>query len=84
MNWDGAVSMSSLLGMGWVSIQGYNSNATVCQGNRCGLVLFEILEGAALFICDVISWWLGLLGSGGNSSPDILARSMSSLLTERW
>ena len=65
MNWDGAVSMSSLLGMGWVSIQGYNSNATVCQGNRRGLVLFEILEGAhcssvMLFHGGLASWALGV------------------------
>ncbi|XP_067022057.1 breast cancer metastasis-suppressor 1-like protein-A [Acropora muricata] len=48
-------------GMVWVSIQLHNSNATVCHVNHRGLVLFGILEDASLFVCDVISRWLGLL-----------------------
>ncbi|KAK2548763.1 hypothetical protein P5673_031017 [Acropora cervicornis] len=51
-----------LHGMVWVSTQEHNSNATVCHVNHHGLVLFEILEGAPLFLCDIIlSRWLGLL-----------------------
>ena len=73
MNRDGAISMSKgLYGMVWVSIQEHNSNATVCHVNYHGLVLFEILEGASLFLCDVISRWLGLLDTGSNSSPEVL------------
>ena len=61
-----------LHGMLWVSIHEHNSNATVCHVNHHGLVLFEILEGAPLFLCDSISPWLGLLDAGGNSSPEVL------------
>ena len=60
MNWDGAISMSKCLhGMVWVSIQEHNSSATVCHVNHHGLILFGILEGAPLFLCDIISQWLG-------------------------
>ena len=59
-------------GMVWVSIQLHNSNATVCHVNHRGLVLFGILEDASLFLCDVISRWLGLLDTGSNSSPEVL------------
>ena len=52
-----------LLGMVWASIQEYNSNATVYQVNHHGLVLFEVLDGVAFFVYDVISWWLGLVDS---------------------
>ena len=41
--------------MVWVGIQEYNTNATVCHVNHHGLVLFKILEGAPLFLCDIIS-----------------------------
>ena len=61
-----------LHGVVWVSIQEHNSNATVCHVNHHGLDLFEILEGAPLFLCDVISEWLGLLDTGSNSSPEVL------------
>ena len=60
-----------LHGMAWVSIQEHNSNATVCHVNNHGLVLFEILEGAPLFLCDIISRWLGVLDTGSNSSPEV-------------
>ena len=73
MNWDGAFSMSKCLhGMVWVSIQEHNSRATVCHVNHPGLFLFEILEGAPLFLCDIISQWLGLLDTGSNISPEVL------------
>ena len=49
-----------LHGMVWVSIQEYNTNATVCHMNHHGLGLFEILEGAPLFLCDL---YLGGLAS---------------------
>ena len=52
-----------LHGMVWVSIQEYNTNATVCHMNHHGLGLFQILEGAPLFLCDLylgglVSWTL--------------------------
>ena len=73
MNWDGAISRSKCLhGMVWVSIQEHNSSATVCHVNHHGLILFGILEGAPLFLCDIISQWLGLLDTGSNSSPEVL------------
>ena len=73
MNWDGAISMSKCLhGMVLVSIQEHNSSATVCHVNHPGLILFGILEGAPLFLCDIISQWLGLLDTGSNSSPEVL------------
>ena len=73
MNWDDAISMSMCLhGMVRVSIQEQNSNATVCHVNHHGLILFGILEGASLFLCDIISQWLGLLDTGSNSSPEVL------------
>ena len=73
MNWDGAISMSKCLhSMVWVSIQEHNSNATVCNVNHHGLILFGILEGALLFLCDIISQWLGLLDTGSNGSPEVL------------
>ena len=56
MNWDGAISMSKCLhGMVWVSIQEHNSSATVCHVNQHGLILFGILEGAPLLLCDISS-----------------------------
>ena len=55
-----------------VGIQEYNTNATVGHVNHHGLVLLEILEGAPLFLCDIISQWLGLLDTGSNSSPEVL------------
>ena len=58
--------------MVWVGIQEYDTNATVCNVNHHGLVLFEILEGAPLFRCDIMSQWLGLLNTGGNSTPEVL------------
>ena len=61
-----------LHGMVWVSIQEHNSNATVYHVTHHGLVLFEILEGAPLFLCDIISWWIGLLDTGSNNSPEVL------------
>ena len=61
-----------LHGMVWVSIQEHNSNATVCNVNYHRLILFGILEGAPLFLCDIISQWLGLLDTGSNSSPEVL------------
>ena len=82
MNWDGAISMSKCLhGMVWVSIQEHNSSATVCHVNHPGLILFGILEGAPLFLCDIISQWLGLLDTGSNSSPEVLTLSASAILT---
>ena len=73
MNWDGAISMSKCLhGMVWVSIQEHNSSATVCHVHHPGLILFGILEGAPLFLCDIISQWLGHLDTGSNSSPEVL------------
>ena len=71
MNWAGAISMSKCLhGMVWVSIQEHKSHATVCHVNHHGLILFGIVEGAPLFLCDIISQWLGLLATGSNSSPE--------------
>ena len=61
-----------LHGMVWVGIQEYNTNATVCHATHHGLVPFEILEGAPLFLCHSISRWLGLLDTGSNSSPEVL------------
>ena len=61
-----------LHGMVWVNIQEHNSNATVCNVNYHGLILFGILDGAPLFLCDIISQWLGLLDTGSNSSPEVL------------
>ena len=61
-----------LYGMVLVSIQEHNSSATVCHVNHHGLILFGILEGAPLFLCDIISLWLGFLDTGSNSSPDVL------------
>ena len=61
-----------LPGMAWVSIQKHNSNTSVCHMNHHGLILYEILEGAPLFFCDIISQWLGLLDTGSNSSPEVL------------
>ena len=49
--------------------------------NHHGLVLFEILEGASLFLFDVISWWLDLLDTGSNSSPEVLDSLASAVLT---
>ena len=73
INWDGTISMSKCLhGMVWVSNQEHNSNATVCHVNHHGLILHGILEGAPLFLCDIISQWLGLLDTGSNSSPEVL------------
>ena len=73
MNWDGAFSMSKCLhGTVWVSIQEHNSNATVCHVNHHGLILFGVLEGAPLFLCDIISQWLGLMDTGSNRSPKVL------------
>ena len=45
----------------WVGIQEYNTSATVCYVNHHGLVPFEILEGAPVFLCDIKSQWLGLM-----------------------
>ena len=59
-------------GMEWVGSQEHDSNATVCQVNHHGLILFGILAGAPLFLCDIISQWLGLLDTGSNSSPEVL------------
>ena len=83
MNRDGAISMSKCLhGMVWVSIQEHNSSATVCHVNHPGLILFGILEGAPLFLCDIISQWLGHLDTGSNSSPEVLdSLSASAILT---
>ena len=61
-----------LNGMVWVSIQENNSTATVCHENHHGLILFGILESAPLFLCDIVSQWLGLLDTGSNSSPEVL------------
>ena len=73
MNRDGAISMTKCLhGMVWVSIQEHNSSATVCHVHHPGLILFGILEGAPLFLCDIISQWLGHLDTGSNSSPEVL------------
>ena len=73
MNWDGAISMNKCLhGMVWVSSQEHNSSATVCHVNHHGLTLFGIVEGAPLFLCDVISGWLGFLDTGSNSSREVL------------
>ena len=73
MNWAGAISMSKCLhGMVWVSIQEHNSHATVCHVNHHGLILFGILEGAPLFLCDITSQWLGHLDTGSNRSPEVL------------
>ena len=60
-----------LHGMVWVGIQDYNTNVTVCHVNHHGLVLFEILKGAPLFLCDILSRWLGFLDTGSNSSPEV-------------
>ena len=83
MNRDGAISMSKCLhGMVWVSIQEHNSSATVCHVHHPGLILFGILEGAPLFLCDIISQWLGHLDTGSNSSPEVLdSLSASAILT---
>ena len=73
MNWAGAISMSKCLhGLVWVSIQEDNSHATVCHVNHHGLILFGILEGAPLFLCDIIFQWLGLMDTDRNSSPEVL------------
>ena len=61
-----------LHGMVWVSIQEHNSNSAVCHVNHHGLALFEILQGAPFFLCDIVSRWLGLLDTGSNSSPEVL------------
>ena len=58
--------------MAWVCIQEHNTNGTACHVNHHGLVLVEILEGTPLFLCDIISQWLGLLDTGSNSSPEVL------------
>ena len=49
----------------------HESSATVCHVNHHGLILFGILEGAPLFLCDIISQWLGLLDTGSNRSPEV-------------
>ena len=49
----------------------HDSSATVCHVNDHGLFLFGILEGAPLFLCYIISQWLGLLDTGSNSSPEV-------------
>ena len=81
MNWDGTVSMSDDILAWYRSVQEYSSNVTVCQVNHRGLVLFEILEGAASFLCDVISWWLGLLKLVVTALLIFLAHSTSIALT---
>ena len=60
-----------LHGMVWVSIQELNGNGTVCHVNHPGLALFEMLEGAPLFLCDILFRWLGVLDTGSNSSPEV-------------
>ena len=49
----------------------HDSSATVCHVSHHELILFGILEGAPLFLCDIISQWLGLLDTGSNSSPEV-------------
>ena len=49
----------------------HDSSATVCRVNHHGLILFGILEGAPLFLCDIISQCLGLLDTCSNSSPEV-------------
>ena len=49
----------------------HDSSATVCHVNHQGVILFGILEGALLFLCDIFSQWLGLLDTGSSSSPQV-------------
>ena len=82
MNRDGAISMSEgLYSMVWVSIQEHNSNATVCHVNHHGLILFGILEGAPLFLCDIISQWLGYGTLVETACLKFLTVSASAVLT---
>ena len=82
MNWDGAISMSkSRHGMVWVSNQEHNSDATAHRVNHHGLILFGILEGAPMFLCDIISQWLGLLDMVVTALLKFLTLSASAVLT---
>jgi len=61
-----------LRGVVWVGVRGLGGGAAVCRVGRPGLALFEILEGAPLFLCDILFRWLGLLDTGSGGSPEVL------------
>ena len=67
--------------MVWVSIQEHDSNATVYHVNHHGPILFGILEGAPLFLCDIISQWLGSWTLVETACLKLLTLSASAALT---